>query len=93
MLAQIFLIVKKFWKMHKIYLSTNILDSSSYFYSICMNLEQFLNEKLLKNDVLKKILSNLEIMWKPNRLSQCFEILQKKMVGYVFTDDTKQNSS
>ena len=49
--------------------------------------------KITKTMFLRKILSNLEIMWKPHCFSQCFEILQEKMVGYVFLDDTKQNSS
>ena len=30
------------------------LDKSSYLYSIFMKLEQFLHEKLLKNDVFKE---------------------------------------
>ena len=60
MLAQIFSIVKKFLKMHKIDISTSILDQFSHFYSICMNLEQFLNEKLLKNDVFKENLVKFE---------------------------------
>ena len=42
---------------------------------------------------LGKIMSNLKLMWKPNRLSQCFEILHGKMVGYVLSDGIKQNSS
>ena len=45
MFAQIFSIVKKFCKMQKIDVLTSILDKSGHFYSICMNLEQFLHEQ------------------------------------------------
>ena len=31
-----------------------------------------------------------KVLW-PNRLSQCFEILHEKTVGYMLSDDTKQN--
>ena len=60
MLAQIFSIDKRIWKLQKIDISTSILDQSSHFYSICINLEQFLNEKLLKNDVFKENLVKFE---------------------------------
>jgi len=40
--------------MQKIDKLTSILDQFSHFYSICMKLEQFLHEKLLRNDVFKE---------------------------------------
>ena len=60
MLAQIFSIYKRIRKLQKIDISTSILDQFIHFYSICMNLEQFLNEKLLKNDVFKENLVKFE---------------------------------
>ena len=44
---------------------------------------RFYIKNCLKMMFLRKILSNLEITWKPNCLSQCFEILHEWMVGYV----------
>ena len=46
-----FQLLKNFEKCKKKDTFTSILDKSSYFYSICMKSEQFLLEKLLKNDV------------------------------------------
>ena len=40
--------------MKKIDVLTIILDQSSHFYSISMNSQQFLHEKLLKNDVFEE---------------------------------------
>ena len=45
--------------MQKINLFTSIIDKSSHFYSIFIKLEQFLHEKLLKNDVFEKNLIQL----------------------------------
>ena len=95
MLAEIYSIVKIFWKMKKIDVSTDILDQSGNLV-IFIQFPWIQNSSYMKNYqkmFLWKIMSNLEIMWKPHRFSQCFEILHEKMIGYVFTDDTKQNSS
>ena len=51
MLAQIFSNVKRFQNMQKIDILASILDPFSCLYSICMNLEKFLNKKLPKDDV------------------------------------------
>ena len=54
MSAKIFTLVKKIWKLQKIDVSTSILDQFIHLYSFCMNTEQFIDIKLLKNDVFKK---------------------------------------
>ena len=54
MFTQIFSIEKNFCKMQKIDVLTSILDLSGHFYSIFMNLEQCLHEKLLKNDIFEE---------------------------------------
>ena len=51
-----------------------------------MNFKQFLHEKLLKNDVFKENLVKFR-----NHVSQCFEILHEKTIGYLLSDDIKQN--
>ena len=40
--------------MQKNHILTIIFVQSSHFYSICMNLDQFLHEKLFKNDIFKE---------------------------------------
>ena len=60
MLAKNFSLVKKIWKLQKNDISTSILDQFSHFDLICMNSEQSLHEKLLKNDVFKKNLVKFE---------------------------------
>ena len=58
-----------------------------------MNLEQFLHEKLLKNDVFKENLVKFgnHVETKLLYWSQCFEILHEKTIGYLLLDDIKQN--
>ena len=54
--------------MPKIDVSTSILEQSSHFYLICMNLEQFLNEELLKNDAFRENHFKLENQVKTKQL-------------------------
>ena len=69
--------------MQKIGISISILGQSDHFYSIHINLELFLQEQLLINDVFLGKSSQIAC----GSLSQGFEILYKKMVGYVLLVD------